>query len=78
MIGIGALASAAVMAPVLNLLLEANGIGTPAFPRRDAARRAAGNADGLRRERHLRRRLPWNMVAIGAGVGAHDHRSTNG
>src|SRR3970282_1070245 len=31
MLGIGALASAAVMAPVLNLLLQANGIGTPAF-----------------------------------------------
>ncbi len=30
MIGIGAIASAAIMAPVLNLLLEAYGIGTPA------------------------------------------------
>ena len=54
MLGIGAIASAAIMAPVLNLLLEAYGIGTPAREGVNAARRTAGDADGLGRERHLR------------------------
>ena len=70
MLGIGALASAAVMAPVLNLLLHANGIGTPAFPGATplAAPQAtlmASVASGI-----FGSGLPWNMVAIGAGVGA--------
>ncbi len=70
MLGIGALASAAVMAPVLNLLLQANGIGTPAFPGATplAAPQAtlmASVASGI-----FGSGLPWNMVAIGAGVGA--------
>ena len=56
MLAIGAIASAAVMAPVLNLLLEAYGIGTPAREGVTAARGAAGDAHGFRRERHLRRR----------------------
>jgi putative OPT family oligopeptide transporter len=70
MIGIGAIASAAIMAPVLNLLLEANGIGTPAFPGATplAAPQAtlmASVASGI-----FGAGLPWNMVAIGAVVGA--------
>jgi putative OPT family oligopeptide transporter len=70
MLGIGALASAAVMAPVLNLLLQANGIGTPAFEGATplAAPQAtlmASVASGI-----FGNGLPWNMVAIGAGVGA--------
>ena len=70
MLGIGALASAAVMAPVLNLLLQANGIGTPAFEGATplAAPQAtlmASVATGI-----FGGGLPWNMVAIGAGVGA--------
>jgi len=70
MLGIGALASAAVMAPVLNLLLKANGIGTPAFEGATplAAPQAtlmASVASGI-----FGSGLPWNMVAIGAGVGA--------
>jgi len=70
MLGIGAIASAAVMAPVLNLLLEAYGIGTPAREgvRALAAPQAtlmASVAGGI-----FRGGLPWNMVAIGAAVGA--------
>lgn len=70
MLGIGALACAAVMAPVLNLLLEAYGIGTPAREgvRALAAPQAtlmASVAGGI-----FRGGLPWNMVAIGAAVGA--------
>lgn len=70
MLGIGALASAAVMAPVLNLLLEAYGIGTPAregvnalaAPQATLMASVAGGIFGAG--------LPWNMVAIGAAVGA--------
>ncbi len=70
MLGIGALASAAVMAPVLNLLLAAYGIGTPvregvhalAAPQ---AMLMASVASGI-----FGNGLPWNMVAIGAVVGA--------
>ena len=70
MLAIGALACAAVMAPVLNLLLEAYGIGTPAREgvRALAAPQAtlmASVAGGI-----FRGGLPWNMVAIGAVVGA--------
>ncbi len=70
MLGIGALASAAVMAPVLNLLLEAYGIGTPAREGVNAlaapqATLMASVASGI-----FGGGLPWNMVAIGAAVGA--------
>ena len=70
MLGIGALASAAVMAPVLNLLLEAYGIGTPAREGVNAlaapqAMLMASVASGI-----FGGGLPWNMVATGAVVGA--------
>ena len=70
MLAIGALASAAVMAPVLNLLLEAYGIGTPAREGVNAlaapqATLMAAVAGGI-----FGNGLPWNMVAIGAVVGA--------
>ncbi len=70
MLGIGALASAAVMAPVLNLLLEAYGIGTPARAGVSAlaapqATLMASVASGI-----FGSGLPWNMVAVGAIVGA--------
>ncbi|MGH8249429.1 MAG: OPT family oligopeptide transporter [Steroidobacteraceae bacterium] len=70
MLGIGALASAAVMAPVLNLLLEAYGIGTPAREGVNAlaapqATLMASVASGI-----FGNGLPWNMVAIGAAIGA--------
>ncbi len=70
MLGIGALASAAVMAPVLNLLLEAYGIGTPAREGVNAlaapqATLMASVASGI-----FGGGLPWNMVATGAVVGA--------
>jgi putative OPT family oligopeptide transporter len=70
MLGIGALASAAVMAPVLNLLLEAYGIGTPAREGVTAlaapqATLMASVASGI-----FGGGLPWNMVATGAVVGA--------
>ena len=58
------------MAPVLNLLLEAYGIGTPAREGVNAlaapqATLMASVASGI-----FGAGLPWNMVAIGAVVGA--------
>jgi len=69
MLAIGAVCSAAVMAPVLNLLLEAYGIGTPvregvtALPAPQAMLMASV-AKGI-----FGGGLPWGMVATGAVVG---------
>lgn len=63
MLGIGALSCALVMAPVLNLLQEAYGIGTKNLPAPQAvlmANIATGMFGGT---------LPWNMVLLGAGIG---------
>lgn len=69
MLAIGAVSSAAVMAPVLNLLLEAYGIGTPAREGVTAlpapqATLMASVAKGI-----FGGGLPWDMIAIGAAVG---------
>jgi putative OPT family oligopeptide transporter len=69
MLGIGAIAGAAVMAPVLNLLLEANGIGTPAHPGAHplAAPQAtlmATVAKGI-----FEGGLPWDMIGLGVVTG---------
>jgi putative OPT family oligopeptide transporter len=65
MLGVGVLVSAVVIAPVLNLLLVAYGIGprTPAHPSALTAPQAtlmASVANGV-----FRGGLPWNMVFIG-------------
>lgn len=70
MIGIGAFCCALVMAPVLNLLAAAYGIGapTPEHPNSLAAPQAtlmASVAKGM-----FGGELPWNFIAIGAVVGA--------
>jgi len=70
MIGIGAFSCALVMAPVLNLLASAYGIGTPtaAHPNPLAAPQAmlmASVAKGM-----FGGHLPWDMIAIGAVIGA--------
>ena len=69
MLAIGAVSSAAVMAPVLNLLLEAYGIGTPAREGVTAlpapqATLMASVAKGI-----FVGGLPWNMVGVGVAVG---------
>ncbi len=69
MLAIGAVSSAAVMAPVLNLLLEAYGIGTPAREGVTAlpapqATLMASVAKGI-----FGGGLPWDMIAVGALVG---------
>lgn len=70
MLGIGALSCALIMAPVLNLLATAYGIGAPTaeHPNALAAPQAtlmASVAKGM-----FGGKLPWDMIAIGAGVGA--------
>src|SRR5690606_10156683 len=70
MLGIGAFSCALIMAPVLNLLAQAYGIGapTPEQPQSLAAPQAtlmASVAKGM-----FGGALPWDMIAIGAGVGA--------
>jgi putative OPT family oligopeptide transporter len=69
MLAIGAVSGAAIMAPVLNLLLEAYGIGTPAHAGAKAltapqATLMASVAQGI-----FRGGLPWDMIGIGAAVG---------
>jgi hypothetical protein len=69
MLAVGALVSAMVMAPVLNLLVDAYGIGvaTAAHPNPLNAPQAnlmASVARGVFGDG-----LPWDMIAIGAGVG---------
>lgn len=70
MLGIGAFSCALIMAPVLNLLSQAYGIGppTPEHPNSLAAPQAtlmASVARGM-----FGGVLPWNIIAIGAVVGA--------
>src|SRR5262249_51783264 len=70
MLGIGAFSCALIMAPILNLLATAYGIGapTPEHPNALAAPRAtlmASVAKGL-----FGGDLPWTMIAIGAVIGA--------
>lgn len=70
MLGIGAFSCALIMAPVLNLLAQAYGIGAPtaAHPNPLSAPQAtlmASVAKGM-----FGGELPWNVIAIGAGVGA--------
>ena len=69
MLAVGAVSSALVMAPVLNLLADAYGIGvaTEAKPNALAAPQAnlmASVSKGL-----FGGQLPWDMIAIGAVVG---------
>ncbi|WP_045727221.1 oligopeptide transporter, OPT family [Xanthomonas sp. GPE 39] len=70
MLAIGAFSCALIMAPVLNLLAQAYGIGaaTPQHPNALAAPQAtlmASVAKGL-----FGGELPWTMIWIGMGVGA--------
>lgn len=69
MLGIGAASSALVMAPVLNLLAQAYGIGVPSetHPNPLLAPQAtlmASVSKGL-----FGGQLPWDMIAVGAVIG---------
>ncbi len=69
MLAIGAASSALVMAPVLNLLAKAYGIGVPSAEHPDPllapqATLMASVAKGM-----FGGALPWGMVAVGAAIG---------
>ena len=69
MLGVGAVATALIMAPVLNLLLHAYGMGpaTPDHPRALQAAQATlmeSVAKGM-----FGGQLPWNMVIAGGAIG---------
>ena len=70
MLGIGAIASALIMAPVLNLLLKAYGMGpaTTAHPQSLQAAQATLMESVSRGM--FGGHLPWNMVVAGMGIGA--------
>lgn len=68
MLGIGAFSCALIMAPVLNLLAQAYGIGDPTREGSLAAPQAtlmASVAKGM-----FGGKLPWDMIVVGMGVGA--------
>ena len=69
MLAIGAVAGAAVMAPVLNLLLEANGIGTPAHPGAHALAAPQATLMATVAKGIFEGGLPWDMIGLGVGVG---------
>lgn len=64
MLGIGAFSCALIMAPVLNLLQDAYGIGSQTLPA-PQANLMASVAKGM-----FGGDLPWDFIAIGAVVGA--------
>lgn len=70
MLGIGAIASALILAPVLNLLLKAYGMG-PATPDRPQSLQApqAGLMESVSRGM-FGGNLPWDMILTGVAVGA--------
>lgn len=70
MLGVGVLASAAVMAPVMNVLQFAYGIGEPAHPGAKALPAPQANLVRSVAEGMFGGTLPVGMIAIGAIVGA--------
>ena len=70
MLGIGAFSCALIMAPVLNLLAQAYGIGPPTAEHPNSlnapqATLMASVAKGM-----FGGELPWDMIAIGGVIGA--------
>jgi putative OPT family oligopeptide transporter len=70
MLGIGVIASAAVMAPVMNVLQFAYGIGEPAHPGVKALPAPQANLVKSVAEGMFGGTLPSGMIAIGALIGA--------
>jgi len=70
MLGVGVLASAAVMAPVMNVLQFAYGIGEPAHPGAKPLPAPQANLVKSVAEGMFGGTLPVGMIAIGAVVGA--------
>ncbi len=69
MLGVGVLASAAVMAPVMNVLLFAYGIGEPAHAGVKALPAPQANLVKSVAEGMFGGTLPFAMIALGAAIG---------
>jgi putative OPT family oligopeptide transporter len=69
MLGIGCIAGAAVMAPVLNVLQFAYGIGEPAHPGVQPLAAPQANLVKSVAQGMFGGSLPGDMIAIGAGIG---------
>ena len=69
MLGVGVIASAAVMAPVMNVLQFAYGIGEPAHPGVKALPAPQANLVRSVAEGMFGGTLPSGMIAIGAAIG---------
>ncbi|SBV35572.1 putative oligopeptide transporter, OPT family [uncultured Stenotrophomonas sp.] len=70
MLGIGAFSCALIMAPVLNLLAHAYGIGAPTAEHPNALAAPQANLMASVARGLFGGELPWAMIALGTGVGA--------
>ena len=67
--GVGVLSAALVMAPILNLLLTAYGMGPPTADQPNSLAAPQANLMASVASGVLGGELPWNLVAIGASIG---------
>ncbi|MEO7935362.1 MAG: oligopeptide transporter, OPT family [Dokdonella sp.] len=70
MLAIGAVSSALIMAPVLNLLLHAYGIGLPTAEHPNPLLAPQANLMASVAKGIFGGELPWTTIGIGAGIGA--------
>ncbi len=70
MLGVGAIASALIMAPVLNLLLKAYGMGPATADHPQSLQAAQATLMESVSRGMFGGHLPWNMVIAGMGIGA--------
>jgi putative OPT family oligopeptide transporter len=70
MLGVGAIASALIMAPVLNLLLKAYGMGPATADHPHSLQAAQATLMESVSRGMFGGHLPWDMVIIGMGIGA--------
>ena len=70
MLAIGAVSSALIMAPVLNLLLHAYGVGVPTAEHPNPLLAPQANLMASVAKGIFGGELPWTTIGIGAGIGA--------
>jgi putative OPT family oligopeptide transporter len=69
MLAIGSVSCALIMAPVLNMLAESYGIGPATAERPNSLEAPQANLMASIAKGIFGGELPWNMIAIGAGIG---------
>lgn len=70
MLAIGAVSSALIMAPILNLLMHAYGIGVPTAEHPNPLLAPQANLMASVAKGIFGGELPWTTIGIGAGIGA--------